>query len=384
MVFENDFAGFALQYSIEHQEDLNQQRISDVHVRWDKLNESQNELLNMMQSFCETVIQQKQAANIDQSPPQEMSIQDMEYLKQQYLDEMKSMINQIQIKDYRNERIDIHYRRECEIKIDEFKVNFNGMNPSSIAITPVLLNLEPEDSLIMGDEDLNTIPEKESDKVIQSSVEDLVPIPSESEDTSRSDSEYDFPSCDDFSPIDVPEGKFMIFSNPLFDSNGDFTSSDDESLSDEDVLEDNFKFYPNPLFEFDNEYISSDVNPLFDEDDCFDPGDDIKLLLHRDLSIPKMSVASILEGFTNEPPLKENDNLFDLESKETERKKILYNAPIDDLMTKDCSDFKDSRARGFVHRLLKLQSLSYGNSISWILLIIVYLLAYLINGFRFA
>ncbi|GKB30907.1 hypothetical protein Tco_0870308 [Tanacetum coccineum] len=65
---------------------------------------------------------------IDQSPPQEMSIQDMEDLKQQYLDEMKSMINQIQIKDYRNERIDIRYRRECEIKIDELKGKFNGMS----------------------------------------------------------------------------------------------------------------------------------------------------------------------------------------------------------------------------------------------------------------
>ncbi|GKE74562.1 hypothetical protein Tco_1536603, partial [Tanacetum coccineum] len=67
-------------------------------------------------------------ASIDQSPPQEMSIQDMEDLKQQYLDEMKSVINQIQIKDYRNERIDIRYRRECEITIDEFKRKFNGMS----------------------------------------------------------------------------------------------------------------------------------------------------------------------------------------------------------------------------------------------------------------
>ncbi|GKD45006.1 hypothetical protein Tco_1269651, partial [Tanacetum coccineum] len=52
---------------------------------------------------------------------------------------------------------------------------------------------------------------------------------------------------------------------PLFDSNDDFTSSDDESLSDEDVPEDNVKIYSNPLFEFDDEYISSDVNHLFDE-----------------------------------------------------------------------------------------------------------------------
>ncbi|GKG46425.1 hypothetical protein Tco_0501271, partial [Tanacetum coccineum] len=62
-----------------------------------------------------------------------------------------------------------------------------------------------------------------------------VPIPSESKDTSGSDSECDLTSCNDFSPIDVLEGKSMTFSNPLFDSNDDFTSSDDESLFDEDV-----------------------------------------------------------------------------------------------------------------------------------------------------
>ncbi|GKD54717.1 hypothetical protein Tco_1288104, partial [Tanacetum coccineum] len=86
----SNYSGFDQppQYSIDHQEDLNQQRISDVHDRWDKIEESQNELLNMVQSFCEMVIQQRQAANIDQSPPQEMSIQDMEDLKQHYLDEM--------------------------------------------------------------------------------------------------------------------------------------------------------------------------------------------------------------------------------------------------------------------------------------------------------
>ncbi|GKB29874.1 hypothetical protein Tco_0869275 [Tanacetum coccineum] len=354
---------------------------------------------------------------IDQSPPHETSIQDLEVQKQQYLDEMLSISNQIQIKDYRNERIDIRYRRECEIKIKELKSNFNKMSikiikkekelreqaanvsthtpepsrrfnfiyddddestfplneinsqlPPSIAITPVLPIMEPEDSLSMGDEHLSIILEKESDEFIKSSVEDLVPIPSESEDTSESDSDCDLPSCDDFSPINVYEEKSVTFSNPLFDSNDDFTSSDDESLSDEDVPEENVKIYSNPLFEFDDEYISSDVNPLFDEvledieskdsyvsnldepallvtplsdfneDECFDPGgdvDEIEFLLHRDPSTPKISVASILEGFTDEPPLEENDDLFDLESKENVWKKILYDAPIDDLMTED-------------------------------------------------
>nr|GFB45801.1 hypothetical protein [Tanacetum cinerariifolium] len=49
------------------------------------------------------------------------------------------------------------------------------------AITPVLSTEEPDNSLSMGDENLDTIPATESDEVINSSVKDLVPIPSESE-----------------------------------------------------------------------------------------------------------------------------------------------------------------------------------------------------------
>ncbi|GJV36002.1 hypothetical protein Tco_1408479 [Tanacetum coccineum] len=230
----------------------------------------------------------------------------------------------------------------------------------SITLVPVSSIMEPEDSLIMGNEELSTIPEKESDEFIKSSVEDLIPILRESEDASGSDSESVLPSSDDFSPIF--EEKSMTFSNPLFDSNGDFTSSDDKSLSDEDVPEENVKIYSNPLFEFDDEYISSDVNPLFDEvledieckvsydsnldestflvtplsdsneDEFFTPRDDVELLVHRN---PSISVISILEGFIDEPPLEENDDLFELESKENDWKKILYDAPIDDLITED-------------------------------------------------
>ncbi|GKA58111.1 hypothetical protein Tco_0757299, partial [Tanacetum coccineum] len=180
------------------------------------------------------------------------------------------------------------------------------------AITHDLPTEEPEYSLIMGNEELSTIPEKESDEIIKSSVEDLIPIPRESEDSSGSDSESVLPSSDDFSPIF--EEKSMTFSNPLFDSN-DFTSSDNELLSDEDVPED--KIYSNPLFEFDDAYISNDVNPLFDEvlenieskdsyvsnldepallvtplsdaneDECFDPGgviDEIDAFIDMDIS----------------------------------------------------------------------------------------------------
>ncbi|GJV07523.1 hypothetical protein Tco_1345179 [Tanacetum coccineum] len=49
-----------------------------------------------------------------------MSIQYMEDLKQQYLDKMKSLINEFSIKGYRDEKIDI--------KINELKENFKGMS----------------------------------------------------------------------------------------------------------------------------------------------------------------------------------------------------------------------------------------------------------------
>nr|GEU50892.1 hypothetical protein [Tanacetum cinerariifolium]GEV60794.1 hypothetical protein [Tanacetum cinerariifolium] len=287
-------------YSIDHQEDLNQQRISDVHDRWDKLNESWNELLNVMQSFCEMTTNLSTYSTKPSRRYNSFCYDDDDY------EESTITLNKI----------------------------ISQISPSIvITSSPTVLPIEDfEDSLIMGNEELSIIPKKESDEFIKSSVEDLVPILNESEDTSGNDSD------------------------------------DNKSLSDKDVSEDKVKIYPNPFFEFDEEYISSDVNPLFDEvleniknkdsydsnpdepdllvtpifdaneDECFNPGDDvdeIELLLHCDPSTPKMSVAFILEGFTNEPPLEENDDLFDLESKENEWKKILYEAPIDDLMTED-------------------------------------------------
>ncbi|GJW63367.1 reverse transcriptase domain-containing protein [Tanacetum coccineum] len=116
-----------------------------------------------------------------------------------------------------------------------------------------------------------------------------LPPPGDDDD----DKGCDLPFCDNN----------MIFSNPLFGFNDDFTSSDDKSFLEEDVQEENFQIYSNPLFEFDDNYNSSDINPLFneiledvesedsnvsnfdepvllntplfDEDECFDPGGDI-------------------------------------------------------------------------------------------------------------
>nr|GEY89914.1 reverse transcriptase domain-containing protein [Tanacetum cinerariifolium] len=98
---------------------------------------------------------------------------------------------------------------------------------------------EPVDSLSMGDEHLDTIPATESDEVIKSCVENLVPNPSESE----GENGCDVLAC------------FTTFSNVLFDEDYNSDSSDDQSLSDEDVRE---KIYSNPLF--DEEIIPMEIN----------------------------------------------------------------------------------------------------------------------------
>nr|GEU31765.1 hypothetical protein [Tanacetum cinerariifolium] len=92
------------------------------------------------------------------------------------------------------------------------------------AITPN----KPIDSLSMGDEHLNTILATESDEVIKSSVEDLVPIPSESEGIP--DTMCDVHLVNNPTP---PEAKdhFEIVIN----SNDDYSFSDGDSLYNENI-----------------------------------------------------------------------------------------------------------------------------------------------------
>nr|GFB37456.1 hypothetical protein [Tanacetum cinerariifolium] len=106
-------------------------------------------------------------------PPQELSIQEMEDLKQQYLDELKRLSN-------------LEYRDE--IKIAELTENLN-------------------------------------DEVIKSSVEDLVPIPSESEGIPEH--MYDVPFHDNSQPLDVSNDQIEDFS----ESNNEVSSIDDDSFS---------------------------------------------------------------------------------------------------------------------------------------------------------
>ncbi|GJS05936.1 hypothetical protein Tco_0362732 [Tanacetum coccineum] len=198
-----------------------------------------------------------------------------------------------------------------------FHSNKTPQVSSVFAITSTLPSIEPKDSLIMGDEHLSTF-----------SAEEIVPIPRESEDTSRSDSKNVLPSCDDFSSINVPRDDSVTFSNPLFEFDVNFNSSDINPLFDE-VLED---IECKDSYDSNLDESTFLVTPLSDsnKDECLTPGDDIEILLHHNPSTPMKSVASILEGFIDDLLFEENDDLFNLECKTNDWKRILYDAPIDE------------------------------------------------------
>nr|GFA18035.1 hypothetical protein [Tanacetum cinerariifolium] len=161
------------------------------------------------------------------------------------------------------------------------------LEKSSDAITPVLPTEELEYSLSMRYEHLSIILKTESDEVIKSSAKNLLPIPSEYEVTSDDKSECDVPDKDESSLV------LTTFSNPLFDDNDDFTSSDDESLSEEDVPIEEFKVYSNPLFD-DEEINSNEIDPH-----CFNSEYDfVESLSNRDTLIDSSSKFNFLEEFS--------------------------------------------------------------------------------------
>nr|GEU57342.1 hypothetical protein [Tanacetum cinerariifolium] len=158
------------------------------------------------------------------------------------------------------------------------KENENAQLFSAIAITLDLSTVEPEDSLRMGDEHLDTIQETESDEFIKSSVKNLVPSPSESED----ECECEVPYCDDFT----------TFSNLLFDADDDFSSSANESFSDKDIPK---EIYSNPLFDEEIISIKIDLHHFNAEFDL------IESLFNQDSSIISSSkIDSLLDEFAGE------------------------------------------------------------------------------------
>nr|GFA90003.1 hypothetical protein [Tanacetum cinerariifolium] len=124
----------------------------------------------------------------------------------------------------------------------------------TFAITPdepVLSTKEPDNSLSMGDDHLDTIPVTESDEFIKSSVENLIPIPRENDFFLEVDAFLaveDEPTSSQFpkSYLD-PEGDMLLLEAFLNDDHSsDFKTNNDQSCSDEDVLE---KIVSKPLSE---------------------------------------------------------------------------------------------------------------------------------------
>nr|GEV85797.1 hypothetical protein [Tanacetum cinerariifolium] len=158
----------------------------------------------------------------------------------------------------------------------------------------------------MGDEHLDTIPVTEADEFIKSSIENLVPNPSESEGENE---------------CDVPAG-FTTFYNVLFDAEYDFDSSDDQTFSDEDLPE---KIYSNPLF--DEEIIPMKIDPY-----SFNAESDLieSMPNHDSLIIISSKIDSLFDEFASEltllksipPGINETDCHLEEETHFTKR--LLY------------------------------------------------------------
>nr|GFB25729.1 hypothetical protein [Tanacetum cinerariifolium] len=94
---------------------------------------------------------------------------------------------------------------------------------------PVLSTEEPDNSLSMGDEHLDTILATESDKFLKSGVENLISILSESE--CIPEHKCDVPSHYNSLPLDVLDDQF----EDLSESNEEFSSIDDYPFSIDDI-----------------------------------------------------------------------------------------------------------------------------------------------------
>ncbi|GJV11650.1 hypothetical protein Tco_1353191 [Tanacetum coccineum] len=169
----------------------------------------------------------------------------------------------------------------------DYSIQFKEyLDNSSKAITPDLSTVEPNNSLNMEDEHLSTISEMESDEVIKSSVENLVPIPSESEGIS--DDTCDVPVCEDPSTFDALNDNSKILS----DSNNDGTSSDEDDFEDIEYvsLEEKLLNINRLIINIESLKDNPTPIPIKDSDSFFKKSD--TSLSYSDNSLPKFETFS--------------------------------------------------------------------------------------------
>nr|GEU75185.1 hypothetical protein [Tanacetum cinerariifolium] len=121
--------------------------------------------------------------------------------------------------------------------------------PSCIAITPVLSTKETKDSLIIGDEHLDTTLEKESDKFIKSSVKNLVPNLSERKDLSNI-GRIDEADCD-------PEEEIRLIEKFLYDNSSPRPLKEINSVNCDAIID---SFSPSPILVEDSDPFMEDIN----------------------------------------------------------------------------------------------------------------------------
>ncbi|GJU52465.1 hypothetical protein Tco_1226179 [Tanacetum coccineum] len=305
----------------------------------------------------------------EQMAKENMSIEEMRHEEQLVDYKIKEIMNDLGYKRFRGEEIDEEYERDCEIRIRKLKQDFNewgskvrkkeqayeeekysaacrymlsvtcddeddyiplgdiiARNSTSKAITPDLSIGEPDNSLNMRDEHLDTIPATESDEVIKSSVDNLVPIPSEFE--GMADDTSDVPTCDnncvnvesDFVESLINRDTSIVYSSKIdpileefagelahiapippgiveadFDSNDDTSSDDDDfedieyvSLEEEnDVDQEEKEFDLEDIFQIQD--IEPDQEGLISIDNLNEPLLELPEFesFHFDLSFPR-------------------------------------------------------------------------------------------------
>nr|GEY19300.1 hypothetical protein [Tanacetum cinerariifolium] len=152
----------------------------------------------------------------------------------------------------------------------------------TIAITPVLSTEDPENSLSMGDEHLETIPATESDEVIKSSVEDLVPILTIKDNPTPSSKFLTKSSCTSpksfLEETNTFDNSLLEFESFCFDleeiSSGSTTTHYDISLSEYDLFIFNLsndQFPPTDRSDFTHEDFTDKLAHIISppEYDCF-------------------------------------------------------------------------------------------------------------------
>nr|GEU40422.1 hypothetical protein [Tanacetum cinerariifolium] len=160
----------------------------------------------------------------------------------------------------------------------------------SNAIAPVLPTKEPEYSLSMGYEHLNTTLETESDKVIKSSVKKLVPIPREYEVTSNDENtlidsspKFDFlhkefsGELTHINPI-IPgieeadfelEEEIRLDENLLYDNSSPRPSKELNAKIADTIVE---SLSPSPIYAEDSDSLMEEINLFLATDDLMPPG----------------------------------------------------------------------------------------------------------------